>query len=87
MLITGGAGGVGSFAIQIAKHVLKAGCVVTTASAGEKEALCRSLGADEVVDYHSQKFEEVYVMRIATFRGLITLYCCCYIPYCTTPSY
>ena len=41
VLITGGAGGVGSLAIQIAKRVLKAGTVVTTASAGEKADLCR----------------------------------------------
>ena len=48
VLITGGAGGVGTLAIQLAKNVFKAGFVATTASAGEKEELCKSLGADEV---------------------------------------
>lgn len=60
VFITGGAGGVGTLAIQLAKHVFKAKLVVTTASAGEKEQLCKDLGADVVVDYKSAKFEEVY---------------------------
>jgi NADPH:quinone reductase-like Zn-dependent oxidoreductase len=56
VLIHAGAGGVGSFAIQFAKW---AGAhVIATASAGN-EALVRDLGADEFVDYRSQKFEEV----------------------------
>jgi len=60
VFISGGAGGVGTMAIQLAKHVFGAAFVVTTASPGEKTDLCRSLGADEVVDYRSQKFEELY---------------------------
>lgn len=60
VFITGGAGGVGTLAIQLAKHVFKAKLVVTTASAGPKADLCKSLGADEVVDYKTAKFEEVY---------------------------
>lgn len=56
VLIHAGAGGVGSFAVQLAKW---AGAhVIATASAGN-EALVRSLGADEFVDYRSQRFEEV----------------------------
>ncbi len=56
VLIHAGAGGVGSFAIQFAKW---AGAhVIATASAGN-EALVRSLGADEFVDYRSQRFEDV----------------------------
>jgi len=51
LLIVGGAGGVGSIAIQIAKRV--AGLqVITTASRPETIAWCRELGADEVVDHH-----------------------------------
>lgn len=51
LLIVGGAGGVGSIAIQIAKRV--AGLrVITTASRPETAAWCRELGADEVVDHH-----------------------------------
>ena len=60
MFISGGAGGVGTMAIQLAKHVFKAGLVVTTASKGEKERLCESLGADVVVDYKSTNFQEIY---------------------------
>ena len=59
LLITGGAGGLGTLTIQIAKNVFGAGLVVTTASAGEKTDLITSLGADQVVDYRSTKFEEV----------------------------
>ena len=60
IFISGGAGGVGTMAIQLAKHVFKAGLVVTTASKGEKERLCKSLGADIVIDYKSTKFEDIY---------------------------
>ncbi|RJU90037.1 MAG: NADP-dependent oxidoreductase [Candidatus Poseidoniales archaeon] len=60
IFISGGAGGVGTMAIQLAKHVFKASRVVTTASKGEKEKLCKSLGADVVVDYKTSNFVEVY---------------------------
>ncbi|MFT5681316.1 MAG: NADPH:quinone reductase-like Zn-dependent oxidoreductase [Myxococcota bacterium] len=56
VLIHAGAGGVGSFAIQFARSV--GAHVIATASAAN-EALVRSLGADEFVDYRSQRFEEV----------------------------
>ena len=56
VLIIGGAGGVGSIAIQIAKRV--AGLrVIATASRGESADWCRSLGADEIIDHH-QPFAE-----------------------------
>jgi NADPH2:quinone reductase len=48
VLVTAGAGGVGSFAIQFAKHL--GGRVVTTASEKNFEYV-KSLGADHVVDY------------------------------------
>jgi NADPH2:quinone reductase len=51
VLIIGGAGGVGSIAIQIARQV--AGLrVIATASRAETAAWCRELGADEVIDHH-----------------------------------
>ena len=57
VLVLGGAGGVGSVAIQIAKKMFGASFVATTASKGKKETLVKSLGADLVIDYRSEKFE------------------------------
>jgi NADPH:quinone reductase-like Zn-dependent oxidoreductase len=51
VFISGGAGGVGTFAIQIAKWL---GAQVTTTASQRGEALVRSLGCDEVIDYTSQ---------------------------------
>src|SRR5580704_4203488 len=55
VLISGGAGGVGTFAIQIAKWL---GAHVTTTASKRGEALVRSLGCDEVIDYTSQSISE-----------------------------
>ena len=51
VFISGGAGGVGTFAIQIAKWL---GADVTTTASQRGEALVRSLGCDEVIDYTVQ---------------------------------
>ena len=56
VLIHAGSGGVGHFAIQIAKNL--GATVITTSSAKNREFVL-SLGADEHVDYREQKFEEV----------------------------
>jgi NADPH:quinone reductase-like Zn-dependent oxidoreductase len=56
ILIQGGAGGVASIAIQIAKHI--GARVITTASAANL-AYLRELGANEVVDYNSTDFTKV----------------------------
>jgi NADPH:quinone reductase-like Zn-dependent oxidoreductase len=56
ILIQGGAGGVASFAIQLAKHI--GARVITTASANNHNYL-RQLGADQIVDYHTQDFMTV----------------------------
>ena len=53
ILIQGGAGGVASFAIQVAKHI--GARVLTTASAANAPYL-RELGADEVIDYNASDF-------------------------------
>jgi len=56
ILIQGGAGGVASFAIQVAKHI--GARVITTASAANHDYL-RRLGADQIFDYHTQDFTKV----------------------------
>jgi putative PIG3 family NAD(P)H quinone oxidoreductase len=56
LLVHGGAGGIGTFAIQLA-HALGAR-VITTAGSQEKLDVCRSLGADVTVDYKEQDFVE-----------------------------
>lgn len=55
VLIHAGAGGVGSVAIQLAKHL--GATVATTASAANTEFV-KSLGADVVIDYRSSDFEK-----------------------------
>ena len=55
VFIQAGSGGVGTFAIQLAKHL--GATVATTTSAGNM-ALVKSLGADVVIDYKQDAFEE-----------------------------
>ena len=55
ILIHGGSGGVGHFAVQFAKA--KGARVLTTVSTGNV-AFARSLGADVVIDYKTQRFED-----------------------------
>jgi putative PIG3 family NAD(P)H quinone oxidoreductase len=57
VLIHGGAGGIGTFAIQYAKAL--GARVLTTAGSPAKLALCRELGADEAIDYHDDWPEAV----------------------------
>jgi NADPH:quinone reductase-like Zn-dependent oxidoreductase len=56
VLIQGGAGGVASFAIQLAKHI--GATVITTASPANHEYV-RMLGANHVIDYHKEDFTRV----------------------------
>ena len=58
ILIIGGAGGVGSIAIQLSKRLAKLN-VIATASRSETEAWCKQLGADLVVNHHSNLVQEV----------------------------
>jgi len=69
LFIPAGAGGIGTFAIQFAKYL--GARVATTTSTGNVD-LVRSFGADEVVDYKKQQFEEVlqdYDAVLGTVRG------------------
>ena len=56
VLIHAGAGGVGTYAIQLAKN---AGAYVITTVSPRNHELVKKLGADEVIDYHTTDFEEV----------------------------
>jgi NADPH:quinone reductase-like Zn-dependent oxidoreductase len=55
VLIHGGSGGVGTFALQFAKLI---GAYIITTTSGANMALVKSLGADEVIDYKKQDFSE-----------------------------
>jgi NADPH:quinone reductase-like Zn-dependent oxidoreductase len=56
VLIHAGAGGVGTFAIQLAKHL---GATVATTTSTANVELVKSLGADVVVDYKKDAFETI----------------------------
>ena len=69
VFIPAGSGGIGTLAIQLAKHL--GAKVGTTTSTGNVE-LVRSLGADEIVDYTKQEFETLlrdYDVVLGTVRG------------------
>ncbi|KAJ4315089.1 hypothetical protein N0V84_008537 [Fusarium piperis] len=55
VFINGGSGGTGTFQIQIAKAL---GCYVVTSCSTPNVDLCKSLGADEVIDYHLGPVED-----------------------------
>lgn len=55
ILVHAGAGGVGTFAIQLAKHL---GAIVATTTSTANVELVRRLGADIVIDYKKDRFEE-----------------------------
>lgn len=55
LFVTGGTGGVGSTVVQIAKAL--GAHVTTTAGSDDKAALCRQLGADEVINYRAEDFD------------------------------
>jgi NADPH:quinone reductase-like Zn-dependent oxidoreductase len=52
--IHAGSGGVGTFAIQLAKHL---GAQVATTASAKNHALVKSLGADVAIDYRTTRFE------------------------------
>lgn len=56
IFIHGGAGGIGSLAIQIAKHI---GAYVATTATGENIEFVKRLGADEVIDYKTEDFAQI----------------------------
>ena len=69
VFIPAGSGGIGTFAIQLAKHL---GAKVGTTTSTANVDLVRSLGADEVIDYKKHEFEAVlkeYDVVLGTVRG------------------
>jgi len=69
VFIPAGSGGIGTFAIQLAKHL---GAYVGTTTSTANVALVKSLGADDVIDYKKQEFEQVlqgYNVVLGTIRG------------------
>ncbi|RGP61083.1 hypothetical protein FLONG3_10638 [Fusarium longipes] len=65
VFINGGSGGVGTFAIQVAK-ALRCSHITTTCSASNAN-FCRALGADEIIDYKSEDVLEVLGNREEQF--------------------
>jgi NADPH:quinone reductase-like Zn-dependent oxidoreductase len=69
VFIPAGSGGIGTFAIQLAKHL---GAKVGTTTSTGNVALVHGLGADEVIDYKKREFEEVlqgYDVVLGTVKG------------------
>ncbi|WNV08173.1 NADP-dependent oxidoreductase [Tardiphaga sp. 709] len=56
VFIQAGSGGVGTFAVQLAKHL---GATVATTTSAKNAELVKSLGADVVIDYNTQDIEKV----------------------------
>lgn len=56
VFIQAGSGGVGTFAIQLAKHL---GAKVATTTSAKNAELVKSLGADVVIDYKTQDFNKI----------------------------
>lgn len=69
VFIPAGAGGIGTFAIQLAKHF---GAKVGTTTSTDNVQLVSSLGADEVIDYKTQEFDKVlrgYDLVLGMLKG------------------
>lgn len=64
ILIHAGSGGVGTFAIQLAKIM---GATVTTTASEAGANLVTSLGADEIINYKTEKFEDILTNYDAVF--------------------
>jgi NADPH:quinone reductase-like Zn-dependent oxidoreductase len=67
VLIHGGSGAVGAFAVQLARWC---GARVTATASVENIEFVRALGADQVIDYHTTKFEDVVCDMDVVFDGV-----------------
>lgn len=67
ILIQAGAGGIGTLAIQLAKRL---GATVATTTSAANVDFVRSLGADQIIDYHTQNFADLLTNYDAVFDTL-----------------
>jgi len=68
ILIHGGAGAVGAYAVQLASH---AGATVIATASGDDEAYLKSIGASQVIDYRKAQFEKVLREKVDVVFDLI----------------
>ncbi|HMF60931.1 MAG TPA: NADP-dependent oxidoreductase [Vicinamibacterales bacterium] len=68
ILIHGGAGAVGAYAVQLASH---AGATVIATASGDDEAYLNSIGASRVIDYQQEQFEKVLREKVDVVLDLI----------------
>ena len=68
ILIHGGAGAVGAYAVQLASH---AGATVIATASGDDEAYLSSIGASRVIDYREAQFEKVLREKVEVIFDLI----------------
>ena len=68
ILIHGGAGAVGAYAVQLASH---AGATVIATASGDDEAYLKSIGASRVIDYREAQFEKVLREKVDVVFDLV----------------
>src|SRR6202451_1630232 len=68
ILIHGGAGAVGAYAVQLASH---AGATVIATARGDDEAFLNSLGASRVIDYRQEQFDKALREKVDVVFNLI----------------
>src|SRR5438105_2779813 len=68
ILIHGGAGAVGAYAVQLASH---AGASVIATASGNDEAYLNSIGASRVIDYREEQFEKVLREKVDVVIDLV----------------
>ena len=68
ILIHGGAGAVGAYAVQLASH---AGATVIATASGDDEAYLKSIGASRVLDYREAQFEKILREKVDVVFDLV----------------
>src|ERR1700731_854737 len=68
ILIHGGAGAVGAYAVQLSSH---AGATVIATASGDDEAYLKSIGASQVIDYRKAQFEKILREKVDVVFDLV----------------